>query len=87
MQFKTRSGSLYEIDTTNQQIRRLNGTADPTPRQGADGEYRKYVELFPLVPTVGQSLLIVWDKDVIPPPAEGSIPTTITSPVVELIGE
>lgn len=59
MKFITKSGSMYEVDTSAKRIRRLIGMVDPTPRQGKDGEWRVYADLFPS-PTVGKSVIIAW---------------------------
>ena len=40
--FTTRSGSLYEIDTSLSRIRRVTGPNPPTQRQGTDGEWQDY---------------------------------------------
>lgn len=96
MRFTTVSGSLYEVDQENKKIRRLNGNADPTPRQGKDGEWRGYLNDLHI--EVGQSVVIAWadahqltgetmsllgisEKDA-PPPTSGR--TTFTSPVAEI---
>lgn len=96
MRFTTISGSLYEVDQENKKIRRLNGNADPTPRQGKDGEWRGYLNDLHI--EVGQSVVIAWadshqlteetmsllgisEKEA-PPPAPGR--TTMTSPVAEI---
>lgn len=42
MIFHTLSGSTYELDKSNNRVRRLNGTQDPTPRQGSDGEWKTF---------------------------------------------
>ena len=42
MIFYTESGSIYELDRTQNQIRRLEGAQDPTPRQGSDGEWKTF---------------------------------------------
>lgn len=62
MKFTTASGSVYEVNTDSKQIRRLNGDKDPTPRQGPDGQWRAYEEIFPDPPTVGRPLVIRWDS-------------------------
>ena len=90
MKFITKSGSVYEINTESKEIRRLNGKNDPTPRQGPDGQWRKYVDIFPDPVEVGKSLVIRWGDDTKPlpetPTDEGLliIPTTVTSPIQSL---
>lgn len=58
MRFTTISGSLYEVDLDNKKIRRLNGKADPTPRQGKDGEWQGYLNNLTVV--VGEPVIIAW---------------------------
>jgi hypothetical protein len=58
MRFITISGSTYEVDQDNKKIRRLKGKADPTPRQGQDGEWREYINLSPI--KIGEAVLIQW---------------------------
>ena len=98
MRFQTESGSVYEVNTDSKQIRRLNGVADPTPRQGKDGEWRLYSELAPDPIQVGKSVLVVWAGEMEPtketkswfislgmePPATSPMPVTTTSPVVSV---
>lgn len=70
----TESGSNYEIDLENSQIRRIEGTHEPTPRQGPDGIWKKYDTLGSI--EVGKPLLIVWAV------VNGTVAqSTITSPV------
>jgi len=63
----TESGSIYEFDETGNKVRRLHGSNTPTPRQGADGEWREYFKVIPvgcLNPAdvvVGCALIIMWD--------------------------
>jgi hypothetical protein len=95
MIFYTRN-SAYEVDTTNKQIRRLNGKGDPTPRQGKDGEYRKYASLFPDPIEVDQSVVIVWTQETeLLPETKAeleqdggfAIPMTTTSPVFNIVDD
>lgn len=88
--FVTESGSVYEFDMAAKHIRRLNGTADPTPRQGKDGEWRSFESLTPI--KVGQPVLITWPSST-PALAEtralgfpdaAVMKTTMTSPVKEI---
>ena len=66
----TASGSIYELDVDGKRVRRLTGKIAPTPRQGADGEWKAFVTLH----EVGDSLGFDWD-------GEGHC--TFTSPVVK----
>jgi hypothetical protein len=61
MIFKTISGSTYELDQPNKRIRRLNGTEDPTPRQGADGEWKTFNNCTDV--REGNSVLIQWEGE------------------------
>ena len=82
MIFVTMSGSTYEVDEQNKQIRRLKGQSDPTPRQGEDGRWKPYQDLSEI--KQGEPVFIVWTDDVkaeIP----GGIPGTLTSPVVSVM--
>lgn len=64
MKFETETGSLYEVDLESKKIRRLNGKGNPTPRQGQDGQWKKYINISPSFPVIGQSVLISWGSDV-----------------------
>lgn len=95
MLFYTVSGSAYEVDSVNKRIRRLSGKANPTPRQGKDGEWRNYAELHPAPLKVGESALIVWgdDVDFLPEtkalmgrdPSLAPMRTTMTSPIESIV--
>lgn len=69
--------SIYEVDTENKRIRRLNGKDDPTPRQGPDGEWKPYLELMNDV-KIGDPLIIAWTQD----NNTGVVKTTMTSTIV-----
>lgn len=58
MKFTTEN-STYEVDVQESRIRRLGGNADPTPRQGADGEWKHFVLITPIEP--GQRVFVDWD--------------------------
>lgn len=73
----TQSGSVYEIDIEKKQIRRLSGQADPTPRQGKDGEWKEYAVLLGRV-EVGAPIIITWEIE------DQIFRTTITSKVVSV---
>lgn len=73
--FFTTSNSKYEIDLEKCQIRRLEGIANPTPRQGPDGEWKRYLTLSDV--RVGQEVLIGWELD-------GVLKATMTSPVTSV---
>ena len=84
MRFKTLN-STYEVDTIRKFIRRLEGTENPTPRQGPDGEWKQYIDIYSL--GVGQSAMIVWN---VVAEAEGpTLKTTVTSEIkeIDLTGE
>lgn len=80
--FTTESGSTYEIDTTAKRVRRLLGAENPTPRVGADGEWRAYHDTTDLV--VGHRLFIQWCSDIVPAPEPGALPLTVTTRVVSI---
>lgn len=95
MKFITLSGSVYDVDTTNKKIRRLNGKADPTPRQGEDGIFKSYEGLGSVTQlllgdenklTIGEGAIIVWVQDEHKPLSNlGGTKATLTSDVVEII--
>jgi hypothetical protein len=70
--------SIYEI--SGNRIRRLNGSFDPTPRQGPDGEWKDFAYIS--TPKVGEPLKITWALQgqtmFIP---SGIEKNTVTSPV------
>ncbi len=68
--------SLYEVDDQKKMIRRLHGTAEPTPRIGTDGEWRPYQDYAQT--DVGLVVVWPWIND------NGTVPTTITSKVVKV---
>jgi len=37
--------SIYEVDFGNNRVRRVSGVNKPTPRQGADGEWKTYMSV------------------------------------------
>lgn len=92
MRFTTVSGSVYEVNTDSKQIRRLNGVKDPSPRLGADGQWRGYSEITPI--KVGSSVAIVWSGETAlmaeteqalkKMPGAIGIPATTTSMVVSV---
>lgn len=58
----TISGSVYEFDYENKQVRRLTGTNQPTLRQGKDGCWRSY-SYVALAGTPKPFLVIVWSTE------------------------
>lgn len=94
MKFITETGSQYEINTEAKQIRRLSGTANPTARQGKDGEWKTYDSLSPI--QVGEQVVIFWGgnaepmQETIDAMAETGgliLTTTQTSRVAQIIDE
>ena len=77
MRFKTETSSIYEVDSINKKIRRLEGVANPTPRQGLDGEWKPYLQLDNC--SVGQQALITWRIE------DGIRKCTQTSLITELV--
>ena len=45
MRTVTTQYSVYEINEDEHLIRRMTGTNDPTPHQGADGKWQRYIGL------------------------------------------
>ena len=81
MIFKTISGSAYEVDETNNRVRRLYGNKAPTKLQSADGEWKEFSHMTEVV--VGKQVLFIWKEA-----AEGYImPATTTNLVKEINGD
>ena len=74
MRTVTTANSAYQINEADHLIRRLSGTADPTPRQGSDGAWKAYRTLGVML----DGLLIVWGDN-----PDGSAASTSTSKVLE----
>lgn len=75
MRFQTLSGSVYEFDVENKQVRRLYGTHAPLPRQGEDEVWKPYVAMH-LLET--GSIAIVWNIT-----EDGVHQSTLTSRIVK----
>lgn len=79
IKFTTLSGSLYEVDESKKLVRRLFGTKAATSRQGNDGEWRSYSDIFLMQ---GKPCIITYnDVPLLPGSDPSSIPGTITSNV------
>lgn len=76
--FFTASGSVYEVNTLFKKIRRLDGSQEPTPRQGQDEQWKYYEEISEI--KVNSPVLISWSFNEDASVIEG----TMTSPVVEV---
>lgn len=74
--FTTESGSLYELDLENKQIRRLNGPGNPTRRLGEDGVWKSYTFADVMMVKTTHILVIDWD---------GLGHCTLTSPIPDYI--
>lgn len=61
MIFITASGSRYEVNHISKQIRRLQGKADPTLRQGKDLEWKTYLDISDVVNDM--PVIIVWSQE------------------------
>lgn len=61
IQFKTESGSIYEVDTESKRARRVSGEHEPTERQGRDGQWRRYLWVSPI--KVGLPVFFTWDVE------------------------
>lgn len=57
--FKTESGSIYEVDLENMRCRRVTGVRSATPRQGIDGEWKKFK--YASVIAIGGPVLFTWE--------------------------
>lgn len=81
MKFITETGSVYEVDSDNKRIRRLNGNSDPTIRQGKDGEWKSFesIEI-----SVNESAVIFWNPKTTPL-LEGSLPSATPATVTSLV--
>lgn len=84
MQFKTETGSTYEVDTEAKRIRRVTGYTQHTKRFEPYGEWKTYKDLSDI--TVGDCAIIYWGDDVAPliPGTHPAAKTTITSVVTEI---
>jgi len=69
----TTVNSVYQINEADHMIRRVTGSAGPTPRQGVDGVWKPYRTLGLML----DGLLIVWGDN-----PDGSAATTWTSKVM-----
>ncbi len=99
MVFVTASGSTYEINHETKQIRRLKGKEDPTPRQGQDGVWKDFSEVYGMTPAwhpmmgveglsqdiiLNNPVLIQWANEEPKLKLPGVVAGTMTSPVVEI---
>jgi len=80
MIFITQSGSTYEVQ--GKSIRMLNGKHDPTPRSGTQGVFKVFHSI--RGPEIGESVLIIWNDDVLPKAVDG-VPGTLTSKVLQIL--
>lgn len=80
IKFETITGSLYEVDFDKNQVRRLIGLKDPTPRQGTDGNWKQFKSCTEIIP--GSSVIFVWNIII---NNELIAKTTMTSPVKKII--
>jgi len=88
IKFETYSGSLYEVDDDTKQVRRLIGVKNPTPRQGKDGEWKKFTTHSQIV--AGLSVCFIWhiESDILSQNmAEIAAKTTVTSPVKKVLDD
>lgn len=83
MIFRTKTGSVYEVDEKQKLARRLSGTGTGTER--ANSHWRAYATADV---TLGHPAWITWTEDtnLLEGSPDGAIPATVTSTVVE-IGE
>lgn len=78
MKFRTLSGSMYEVDRANMQVRRLKGETLDTCV--ANGEWRKYDHITIMVNNPG---LIVWASAIETAP-NALLPGTVTSLITQI---
>lgn len=83
IKFETLSGSLYEVDDENRMVRRLIGVKDPTPRQGEDGEWKRFENRTPILENHGVAFVWSWDNESFVPTAR----STITSPIKRILDD
>lgn len=50
--------STYEVDCRERRIRRLEGSNRPTTRQGADGEWKRYLAISNI--SLGMPVIVFW---------------------------
>ena len=83
MQFKTKSGSVYELDMNNKMARAIT-QSKPHPSVRLTGQWRPFLDV---EVEVGKSAWIYWTVATPPLPGteEPSMPATVTSEVVEII--
>jgi hypothetical protein len=67
--------SIYEVDFDNRRVRRVSGVDRPTPRQGADGEWKSYLS----VSMFDEGLLFQWGWN-----DDGTAKCTHTSKIVQV---
>lgn len=60
MIFHTQSNSIYEVDVENKRIRRMEGKINPTPRQGIDGEWKKFLDISEI--ELNSPCVIIWEQ-------------------------
>jgi len=83
--FKTVSGSVYEVNLTDKKIRRLNGSTNPTARQGKDGDWKEFANITRI--SIGHPVFITWTAKV-PVFVPGALAAaTATSIVKEILVE
>lgn len=90
LQVTTESGAKYEFENRDGQefVRRVN----PDYEKRGDGDWQVLLDLFPEIPTVGQSLVIVMeslarygqDDHGTPPELVSNVTTRRTTPIIEV---
>ncbi len=63
VQFTTLSGSVYQLDAANKQIRRIFGFHPVTGRQNEDGIWQFYQDCTPDAPERGEHMFFDWDGE------------------------
>lgn len=82
--FITQSGSVYNVDTHNKQIRRAYTTEESGESRRVSGDWRDYRVVSDI--QVGESVIIVWGNEVelLDGSEQWATPTTFTSPVASV---
>lgn len=82
---ETETGSIYQIDVAGRRARRVTGLNAPTPRTGADGEWHGIAGMLPV--QLNRRMLFEWSPDITPAAEPGKRPGTVTSRVVDIVGD
>ena len=62
-QFRTLTGSVYQVDTRNRQVRRVSAFHSPGKRMNNDGSWQFYHWCTPDEPERGEHMFFDWDGE------------------------